>query len=436
MRIAQGALRVAFFLLIGKFAGAVKEMAIANRYGVSDVVDAYQFTMTMASWLPMTIVGAFSIVLIPVLVKLKHLGQIQKKIFIAELQAWVIALGLLIGALAWFLWPQIIDLTAGKLNQAARDYSDQLIWAFAPAVLLILLIGVSTSRLRAKERHINTLLDSLPALFIFLWIFLSPGDVSVWPLLLGSLTGYLLQAGILWYLADRSDEQGFTLPRWRFRSDQWRLLLSAAGVMLIGQIAMSFVGPLDQMVAAQIGDNANATMGYATRLLALVLGLGAASVGRAALPVLADVHSRGNPEQATQIALKWSLAMLGLGTLALAVSWVLAPYLVRILFEHGAFTPENTLQVAEALRYGLIQLPFYFGVLILVQLLASQNRYKLMASIAVANFLMKALMNYLLAPAYGVKGIMLATGMMYLLSFVCYFFVAWRLPHKESAHVS
>lgn len=428
MRIVQGALRVAFFLLIGKFAGAVKEMAIANRYGVSDVVDAYQFTMTMASWLPMTIVGAFSIVLIPVMVKLRHLGEAEKKQFIAELQAWVLTLGLGIAVVTWLFWPQIIQLTAGQLNASAREFSQLLIWAFAPGALLILLIGVSTSRLRARERHINTLLDSLPALFILLWIFLSPDDVSVWPLLLGTLVGYFVQSMILWYLAERADGHGFILPRWQLNSSQWHLLLSSAGIMLIGQIAMSFVGPLDQMVAAQIGENANATMGYATRLLSLILGLGAASVGRAALPVLADVHNRGDAEQAKQMALKWSLAMLVLGSLAVLIMWFLAPYMVKILFEHGAFTAENTLRVSEVLRYGLVQLPFYFGVLILVQLLASQHRYRIMASIAVANFLIKALMNYLLAPSYGVNGIMLATGAMYLLSFVCYFLVAWRLP--------
>src|SRR3546814_3242313 len=71
-RIAQGALRVAFFLLLGKAAGAFKEMAVAYRYGVSDAVDAYQFTMVMANWLPVTIVGALSVVLIPVLVRTRY----------------------------------------------------------------------------------------------------------------------------------------------------------------------------------------------------------------------------------------------------------------------------------------------------------------------------------------------------------------------------
>ena len=75
---------------------------------------------------------------------------------------------------------------------------------------------------------------------------------------------------------------------------------------------------------------------------------------------------------------------------------------------------------------GLLQLPFYFGVLILVQLLASQNRYRLMSGIAVANFALKAALNAVLAPRMGAAGIMLATSLMYLLSFACYLAVALR----------
>ncbi|CPQ45674.1 membrane protein [Bordetella pertussis] len=65
-------------------------------------------------------------------------------------------------------------------------------------------------------------------------------------------------------------------------------------------------------------------------------------------------------------------------------------------------------------------------MLILVQLLASQNRYRIMALIAVANFLLKAVLNTVLAPRMGTAGIMLATSLMYLLSFACYTVVALR----------
>lgn len=430
MRIAQGAMRVAFFLLIGKLAGALKEIAVAHRYGVSDVVDAYQFTMTMANWLPVTIVGAFSIVLIPVLVKTRYAPEAERVQFLRELQGWVLAIGIVVGALTWLLWPTILEYAGGNMNAATRAHSQELIWAFAPAVLLTLLIGVSTSRLRSHERHVNTLLESVPALMILIWILVTPGDVSVMPVLLGTLVGYLIQAVWLQVLARKADSGIWGVPSFTLHSHHWSLLLSAAGIMLIGQIAMSFVGPLDQIAAAKLGNNANATLGYATRLLSLIIGLGAASVGRAALPVLADVQSQGDAHRARNMALKWSVFMLAGGIVAVAVCWVLAPWIVKILFEKGAFTAQDTVAVASVLRWGILQLPFYFGVLILVQLMASQNRYGLMAAIAVANFALKAVLNMVLAPRMGAEGIMLATSCMYLLSYICYVFVT--LTHDVS----
>jgi peptidoglycan biosynthesis protein MviN/MurJ (putative lipid II flippase) len=68
-----------------------------------------------------------------------------------------------------------------------------------------------------------------------------------------------------------------------------------------------------------------------------------------------------------------------------------------------------------------------------VQLLASQNRYRIMAAIAVANFAVKAMLNPMLAPAMGPSGIMLATSIMYASSYACYVMVALRRVDASSA---
>ena len=424
-RIAQGAMRVAFFLLLGKAAGAFKEMAVAYRYGVSDVVDAYQFTMVMANWLPMTIVGALSIVLIPVLVRSRKQPRPSRARFLGELQGWTITIGTLLAVATYVAWPWVLDWTGQGLPAEARRMSAELMLAFAPAALLTLMTGISAARLRAHERHINTLLDSVPAVVILVWVLLATTVTGVGPLLWGTLVGYFIQSAWLLWLAARADGM-WARPVLGFRSEHWPNLVKAAGVMLIGQVAMSFVGPIDQYTAANLGGNANSTLGYASRLLSLLLGVGAASVGRAALPVLADIQSRGDPHRARSTALKWSVLMVLGGAAVTLVGWVLAPWGVSLVFERGAFTAANSAAVAEVVRWGLLQLPFYFGVLILVQLLASQNRYRLMAAIAVANFALKTAMNQVLAPIMGPAGIMLATSMMYALSYGCYAVAAMR----------
>src|SRR5690606_17817575 len=79
----------------------------------------------------------------------------------------------------------------------------------------------------------------------------------------------------------------------------------------------------------------------------------------------------------------------------------------------------------------------YFGVLIIVQLLASQNRYRIMAAISVINFVVKAIFNPIFAPIMGSAGIILATSVMYAMSYICYVFVALRpVPSSPSQALS
>jgi peptidoglycan biosynthesis protein MviN/MurJ (putative lipid II flippase) len=365
------------------------------------------------------------VVLIPALVRSRRGEPAAHGRFLGELQAWTWALGAAVAVLLGLAWPMVLDVAGRGLSATVRDMSLLLILGFAPAAFFTFWTGLGAARLRAHERHINTLLDSVPALAILVCVLAAPAGAGILPLLWGTLLGYAIQAVWQDVLARRADRVPARLRLSR-RAPQWSSLAAAAGIMLVGQLAMSFVGPIDQYTAAQLGANANATLGYAARLLSLMIGLGAASVGRAALPVLADIQGRGDAAHARSMALKWSAAMLAVGALVVLAGWWLAPWIVSLLFERGAFTAQDTLAVAEVLRWGLLQLPFFFGVLILVQLLASQNRYGWMAAIAVVNFLVKAGMNAVLAPRMGVAGIMLATSLMYAMSYAGYLFLALR----------
>jgi putative peptidoglycan lipid II flippase len=86
---------------------------------------------------------------------------------------------------------------------------------------------------------------------------------------------------------------------------------------------------------------------------------------------------------------------------------------VKLLFERGAFTAQDSQVVTDVFRYGVAQMPFYFSGLVLVSLLASQGRYRVIAAVASINLIIKITANYSLAPSLGVNGIVLATALMY-----------------------
>jgi putative peptidoglycan lipid II flippase len=204
-------------------------------------------------------------------------------------------------------------------------------------------------------------------------------------------------------------------PRFVRASPQWTAFWQGFGIMLLGQTLMSFTGIIDQLFAAHLGTGAIATLGYANRILLLPLGLGALAIGRATLPVFSQAQAEGG-KQVHRVAAHWVRLMFALGVAALIVGWWLAPWVVRLLFEHGAFTSHDTMIVAEVLRYGLTQLPLYFSGIVLVSLLASQGRHRIIAMVASTNLFVKLAATVMFVPTLGINGLMLATAFMYAVS--------------------
>jgi len=430
-RIARSAVWVSLFSLLGKLAGAAKEMAVAYRYGVSGVVDAYQLAFTVVTWIPGTLVSVIGVVLIPILVRLRQQDSKDRALFLEEMHGTVLILGGLFMLVSVLLGPPALAYLAAGLSEETRQMARQLIFGMAPVALLILTIKVLAARLQAQEKQVNTLLESMPAAAICGFILFWPKGAEIVPLLWGVLLGFVVQTAWLAYLAQRADGQSFRF-RWSWRSSHWPEFYQAVGVMAIGQFVMSFITPLDQYFAAQLGDSAIATLSYGNRLIALLNGLGSLAVSRATLPVFSEIAALGDWARARRMALKWSGLMFAIGGGAAAVCWLTAPWIIKLLFERGAFTANDTVVVAAVFRWSLIQLPFYFSVLVLVQLMASCNRFGVMSIFAATNFLVKLGFNLLLTPWMGIEGIALATSLMYSYSLSCFLGLVLWLDRERS----
>lgn len=426
-RIARGAIWVALFVLLGKLAGAAKEMAVAYRYGISNVVDAYQLAFTVVTWLPGTLLSVMAMVVIPVLVRLRKQDAADRTLFLEEMHGTVLMLGGVFMLLSIFLGPQVLAYLAVNLSDETQQMARNLIFGMAPVALLTLTIGVYAARLQAQEKQVNTLLESVPAAAILSFVLFWPAEFAIAPLLCGVLCGYAVQTVWLSYLAHQADGQT-SKPHWSWRSPHWPEVYQAVGVMAVGQYIMSFITPIDQYFAAQLGDNAIATLSYANRILALLLGLGSMAIARATLPVLSGIAASGDLYRVRSVALKWSGLMLVVGIVVMVIGWFAAHRIIQLLFERGAFTAENTTAVASVLRWGLVQVPFSFAALVLVQLLASLGFYWIISLIATTNLATKLLMNFLLTPIMGVSGIALGFGIMSGIGTTLFFIASYLIP--------
>jgi putative peptidoglycan lipid II flippase len=412
MRAVRGMSRVAIFVLLGRAAGAGKEMTIAFRYGISNVVDAYQITLTLVTWLPAFCSAVFAIVLVPVFVDMRKQTNADQSQFLGELEAWAVFAGVIFTVILYLLWPFALNVMAGNLSTDTRAMARHMMLVMGPIAILMMVVSAYSWRLMSGERHISTLLDGLPALMVLVLVLCVKSSNAMLPLMWGTLLGYLVQVIALRPLAGKVGGHYSRLSL-TFRSPQWPRIYRAVRVFVLGQLVVSCAPALDQYFVAHLGDGAVATLGYANRVFGLILSMGALAIGQGTLPILSDILGRNDQERARLTALRWSLLLLGGGAVCALIAYPLAPTVVALLFQRGAFTAQNTLVVAGLMRFALVQLPFYFAALVMMNLFSAEGRYKDMAVIALLSFLVKALANVVLTRWIGMPGVVLATGLMH-----------------------
>ena len=413
-RIFIGFLWVSLFVFVGKLAGAAKEMAIAWRYGVSETVDAYVFVFNLVN-LPVSVwFSVLTVVLVPVVAHLKHEDPAELPRFRGELLGLTLAVGLGLGVLAWLGLPLLLDAEWLGLSDKVLAEALSIVGGMALLVPIGVIISFLSAWMMACGRHRNTLFEAVPALVILAVLLLPLGWLPE-PLLWGTVSGFALHLAVLGAPLKRLGE--LQAPSVRFSSPAWQGFWGSIGIMGAGQVLMSFTTVIDQFFVAGLGSGALSTVSYANRILALILGILAMGISRATLPIFSEVQANSSSDL-SPLALRWALWMFGIGLLVTVAMWPVTHLIVEILFERGEFQSKDSEAVAQLLRYGLLQVPFYVAGLVLVSALSSKKKYLSIALIAFANLVAKSVFNNYLVVSFGVAGIFFATAIMCAISAV------------------
>ena len=406
-QILRGMLTVALFAILGRIAGAAKEMAIAWRFGVSNEVDGYMFANNLVALPAALLFSVLSATMIPLVVGWPQRWGDKLAAFASQLIVFTIVLGVVGLAFAAWAVPSLIGSQAlgmpAASAAAALIVSDLLIWA-VPAGLIS---SLAAAWLLAANRHINTLFEALPALIILGCVLLFAKDIVAlaWATVIGAGIHALVLVVTLKFL-----------PRERLHPPApgaalWGIFLGSLGIAVAAQILMLLTNLIDQFFAARLAAGSLSILGYANRIASLALAVCAMSISRATLPVLSALSA--TDAKARAVIRRWAIGIFGVGTLACLIGAFLARPAVRLLFERGAFTESDTVAVADILRVLLLQLPPYCAGLVLVSWAIAARRLRLIFFASLAAFCVKVIVTHFLISIFGLAGIALATAMMY-----------------------
>ncbi len=354
--VVRAAAIISFGNVMSRVLGLARETVIADLFGASGYVSIFRVAATLIQTLYDFLVGGMvSAALVPVFSEYagrrQDLWRLASVVFSAL--AFLLALAVL---LLEILAPQLIWLLGPGYDPALQDAAILMIRLILPAVLFLGLAGILTGLLYSLKRFTYPAFTTaaynaaIIAVALLLTPFL-PGPFRIYSLIVGILLGAATQVVL-------------QLPGLRDARFNWALDLRHPALRqivrlylpVLGGLAVSVVGvAIDRNLASRTGEQSLAWMQAATVLVQFPLGLVATAISVAILPSLSRTVSGEEFRATLALGLKLVLLLILPATVGLLF---LARPIVSLLFEHGAFTANDTSNTARALQFYLIGLPF------------------------------------------------------------------------------
>ncbi len=336
----------AALIMVGNLAsrifGLVREGVISAQFGVGNEISLFRILSSVPNQLYDFLVGGLvSAALIPVLSDYVESDDQPSlwRLVSTVLTLLLLALGLL-GGLIWLFAAPISQFMASDriTSPALAITATSMLRIMVVAVGFMGLSGLLTGLLQAQRRFL------LPAFttsvfnigMIVVVFFFANGSATT--LALGMLVGASAQVAL-------------QTPGLRGAHLRPLLDLGHPGVRRVGKlyapvaigISFSLLGTtVDRRLAGAISDSAAAYMSNATTLVQFTLGLVAAAISLAILPTLARMNTSNDEDGFRRVLGMGLKTVLLIIVPAIVILAILGESVVRLMFERGEFTPENT----------------------------------------------------------------------------------------------
>jgi putative peptidoglycan lipid II flippase len=165
---------------------------------------------------------------------------------------------------------------------------------------------------------------------------------------------------------------------------------------------------VDQTAAALLGHGSISILNFGTRLTAVLLTIGPAALSTTILPHFSRMNAGGLRAKLKRALVTYLAAGAAvMAALTAVLIWYSEP-IVRIAFQHGAFTADDAHRVALVQSCSLLQAPFAVALMVLSRFVASIKASSILLLVSFAGLGLNAALDYILMRRYGVAGIALS----------------------------
>ncbi|MEQ9349952.1 MAG: murein biosynthesis integral membrane protein MurJ [Alphaproteobacteria bacterium] len=410
-RLVQTTGLISILTMVVTAVGALRELAVANAFGVSRLIDAFVIAQILPSLLVQLIAGSLAAALVPALVRADGPAtSAETKRWVGSVLALAFCVLVALTVACFFAARPLMGFLGPGFDDATMDLTTHLFRWLLPLILLQGMVTVWSGVAHSVQRFaLVAVAPTLRPLLTLLLLLLFGDRFGVTILVIGLVAGSLLEILLVGGFLFR---QGLpVLPRWHGFHPAIRRILTQFWPMLASGSVFTGMLVVDQVIASLLGPGAVSALSYGNKVIVVILGLTALPLGTAALPLIAGHASRSESQTLTRDLKRWIRAAFIAGLPIAAIVYFLADSMIRLLFERGAFTPADTDLVGRILAIYALQIPFALVSTLIIRTLTALQAARQVFVIALLGFMLNLAGDLILMRFFGLAGIALATSL-------------------------
>lgn len=398
--------------LMSRITGFGREIAMAAVFATSFKTDAWLIASLIPNLLFSTINGAVATTLVPIVTEGEHrLSRRSVDHFLQELFTVTVLLSICLTALGEIAAPLIIRLIAPGFDAHPREWHLALVMTrwMIPTILFWGLAGISIGVLQSRERYGAAAVSPVVINVVRIAAILILGRLFG---IVGVAVGFSIAVfSQLLLLLPAAAKTGYHLHfRWRFghpllrRTTQLALpFFLSSSVGTIGQI-------VDRILASFLVEGSLAALNYAFVLVQIPIGLLVSSLTTPLYTRLAQHVSERERESFTELAMRGLRLVLLIIVPMTAWFMLLRIPILRLIYEHGAFSTRSLFLTQHTLLFFAIGLPGFAVAFYMQRLYFATQDTRHPARYSVITILINIAGDLVLVHPLKAGGLALATG--------------------------
>lgn len=400
-----------------KVAAVAKDIVIAGTFGLGDELDAFLIALVIPAFAVTVLAESFDGAFMPAYIRVREQqGNADAKRLLGNVVVLNFCVMLAVTAVLAAAGDMVLRVVASEFSQEKRELAYSL---YLVLLALLVLEGQSTlwgAVLNAGEKFALVALAPIltPLVIVGMLMLAGVHRLGIGALAWGTVIGCACELIVLGAVLARRGL--LPLPRWSRSLKATRQVVHQYLPLVASAMIMSSSTVVDQMMASWLDAGSLAALNYGYKIPAFLSAIGITALGAAVLPHFSRLVAVGDYKTLRHTLKTYARWIILISVPIIALLCGASEWIVRAIFERGAFQRDDTALVTRIQQMYLLQVPFLVLGILGVRVLIAMSKNHLLTLMSIVNLVVSVCGNLILMRLMGVAGIALSTAVVYMIS--------------------